>query len=33
MSGYGLDSSVAVTALTAPGSPAADLLYGDDAAQ
>ena len=26
-----LDASVAVTALTAPGSPAADLLSGDDA--
>jgi predicted nucleic acid-binding protein len=32
MSGYILDASVAVTALTAPGSPAADLLSGDDAA-
>jgi predicted nucleic acid-binding protein len=32
MSGYVLDASVAVTALTAPGSPAADLLSGDDAA-
>lgn len=31
MSGYVLDASVAVTALTAPGSPAADLLSGDDA--
>ena len=31
MSGYGLDASVAGTALTAPGSPAADLLSGDDA--
>ena len=26
-----LDASVAVTALTAPGTPAADLLSGDDA--
>ena len=26
-----LDASVAVTALTAPGTPAADLLAGDDA--
>ena len=32
MSGYVLDASVAVTALTAPGSAAADLLSGDDAA-
>jgi predicted nucleic acid-binding protein len=32
VSGYVLDASVAVTALTAPGSPAADLLSGDDAA-
>lgn len=32
MSGYVLDASVAVTALTAPTSPAADLLSGDDAA-
>ena len=32
MSGYVVDTSVAVTALTAPGSPAADLLSGDDAA-
>jgi len=31
MSGYVLDASVAVTALTAPGSPAAHLLSGDDA--
>jgi predicted nucleic acid-binding protein len=31
MSGYVLDASVAVTALTVPGSPAADLLSGDDA--
>lgn len=31
MSGYVLDASVAVTALTAPGTPAADLLSGDDA--
>jgi predicted nucleic acid-binding protein len=31
MSGYVLDASVAVTALTAPGSPAAGLLSGDDA--
>ena len=31
MSGCVLDASVAVTALTAPGSPAADLLSGDDA--
>jgi len=30
MSGYVLDASVAVTALTAPGSPAAGLLSGDD---
>ena len=30
MSGYVLDASVAVTALTAAGSPAADLLSGDD---
>ena len=32
MSTYVLDASVAVTALTAPGSQAADLLAGDDAA-
>jgi predicted nucleic acid-binding protein len=32
MSGYVLDVSVAVTALTVPGSPAADLLSGDEAA-
>ena len=32
MSGYVLDASVAVTALSAPGSPAAGLLSGDDAA-
>jgi len=32
MSGYVLDASVAVTALTTPGSAAADLLSGDDAA-
>ena len=32
MSGCVLDASVAVTALTAPGSPAAGLLSGDDAA-
>ena len=31
MSGYVLDASVGVTALTAPGSPAADLVSGDDA--
>jgi predicted nucleic acid-binding protein len=31
VSGYVLDASVAVSALTAPGSPAADLLSGDDA--
>ncbi len=31
MSGYVLDASVAVTALTEPGSPAADLLSVDDA--
>ena len=31
MSGYVLDASVAVTALTEPGSPAADLLSGVDA--
>lgn len=31
MSGCVLDPSVAVTALTAPGSPAADLLSRDDA--
>ena len=30
MSGYVLDASVAVTALTTPGSSAADLLSGDD---
>jgi predicted nucleic acid-binding protein len=29
--GYVLDASVAVTALTEPGSPAADLLSSDDA--
>jgi predicted nucleic acid-binding protein len=28
--GYVLDASVGVTALTAPGSPAADLISGDD---
>ena len=32
MSGYVLDASVAVTALTEPGSPAAGLLSGNDAA-
>lgn len=32
MSGYVLDASVAVTALTTRDSPAADLLSGDDAA-
>jgi predicted nucleic acid-binding protein len=32
MSGYVLDASVAVTALTEPGSPAAELLSVDDAA-
>jgi len=32
MSTYVLDASVAVTALTAPGSQAADMLAGDDAA-
>ena len=32
MSGYVLDASVAVTALTAAASPAADLLSGEDAA-
>jgi predicted nucleic acid-binding protein len=32
VSGYVLDASVAVTALTEPGSPAADLLSGSDAA-
>lgn len=32
MSGYVLDASVAVTALTDPGSPSADLLSADDAA-
>jgi hypothetical protein len=32
VSGYVLDASVAVTALTAPGSPAAGLLSGNDAA-
>jgi predicted nucleic acid-binding protein len=32
VSSYVLDASVAVTALTEPGSPAADLLSGDDAA-
>jgi len=31
VSGYVLDASVAVTALTEPGSPAADLLSADDA--
>jgi len=31
MSGYVLDASVAVTALTEPGTPAADLLTQDDA--
>jgi predicted nucleic acid-binding protein len=31
MSGYVLDASVAVTALTEPGSPAADLMTTDDA--
>jgi predicted nucleic acid-binding protein len=31
MSGYVLDASVAVSALTTPGSAAADLLSGDDA--
>jgi predicted nucleic acid-binding protein len=31
MSGYVLDASAAVTALTEPGSPAADLLGTDDA--
>jgi predicted nucleic acid-binding protein len=31
MSGYVLDASVAVTALTEPGSPAADLLSSGDA--
>jgi predicted nucleic acid-binding protein len=31
MSGYVLDASVAVTALTEPGSSAADLLSADDA--
>ena len=31
MSGYVLDASVAVTALTEPGSPAAGLLSADDA--
>ena len=31
MSGYVLDASVAVTALTTSGSTAADLLSGDDA--
>jgi predicted nucleic acid-binding protein len=31
MSGYVLDASVAVTALTQPGSPAADLLADSDA--
>ena len=31
MSGYVLDASVAVTALTEPGTPAADLLVVDDA--
>jgi predicted nucleic acid-binding protein len=31
VSGYVLDASVAVTALTEPGSPAADLLSSDDA--
>src|SRR5579862_2689251 len=32
MSGYVLDAPVAVTALTEPGSPAAGLLSGNDAA-
>jgi len=32
VSGYVLDASVAVTALTEPGSPAADLLSAGDAA-
>ena len=32
MSGYVLDASVAVTALTEPGTAAADLLVTDDAA-
>lgn len=32
MSGYVLDASVAVNALTEPGSPAADLLAAGDAA-
>jgi predicted nucleic acid-binding protein len=31
VSGHVLDASVAVTALTAPDSPAAELLSGDDA--
>jgi predicted nucleic acid-binding protein len=31
MTGYVLDASVAVTALTGPGTPAADLLVTDDA--
>jgi predicted nucleic acid-binding protein len=31
MRGYVLDASVAVTALTEPGSPAVDLLSSDDA--
>ena len=31
MSGYVLDASVAVAALTEPDSPAAELLAGDDA--
>jgi len=31
VSGYVLDASVAVTALTQPDSPAAELLSGDDA--
>jgi predicted nucleic acid-binding protein len=31
MTGYVLDASVAVTALTEPGTPAADLLVEDDA--
>ena len=31
MSGNVLDASVAVAALTEPGSPAAELLSGDDA--
>ncbi len=31
MSGYVLDASVAVAALTGPGGPAAELLSGDDA--